>query len=578
MATPAAAAPATARWDGAPDSGGTSVNNKWSTASNWVGDTPPSTGDTLEFPTNAAVRSAVNDFPSLTTFGAIRITQPVPSSNSFTLSGNALKLTSGITANSTGSAISLEIHLAADVAFDVTGSATVGSDIALDGHRLTFTGSGYLILVGILEPGLAPATDQALRIAMTDSGVVESQLSGASVPTVTALASGTLSIGPSTAWPASIDVQGGRLTGGAVSGSLTASGAGTIAVDRAGSIVLSPQSIWKGIKTGTFGSISLGGARIGLDSSWCGPCTEGTWITLIDNQGSYIVGGSFSNTNSWNRFEADGKFFEVSYDRSVGGDVTIRVVRELVPLRQGYWMVGSTGDVYAFGDAHTYGTAPMNDAVDLEPTPTGRGYWIVNSAGAVYSFGDAGYLGGSPTLRPFERVTAISGTPSGDGYWLFTSLGRVINYGAAQHYGDMSTTRLNGPVLDSVVTPSGHGYYMVASDGGIFTFGDAAFYGSMGNVRLNQPVQSLVPDPDGRGYWLVASDGGIFAFESNFYGSMGATRLNRPVTGMVGFGLGYLMVAEDGGIFTFGEAPFKGSLGANPPAQPIVSTAVLNQP
>ncbi|MGH9037678.1 MAG: hypothetical protein ACRD0O_18120, partial [Acidimicrobiia bacterium] len=86
---------------------------------------------------------------------------------------------------------------------------------------------------------------------------------------------------------------------------------------------------------------------------------------------------------------------------------------------------------------------------------------------------------------------------------------------------------------------------------------------------------SLVPDPDGEGYWLVASDGGVFTFDAPFRGSMGATRLNRPMTGMVAFGDGYLMVAEDGGIFNFSDRPFGGSLGANPPALPIVSVAAL---
>jgi ribosomal protein L24E len=133
--------------------------------------------------------------------------------------------------------------------------------------------------------------------------------------------------------------------------------------------------------------------------------------------------------------------------------------------------------------------------------------------------------------------------------------------------------RLNGPVLDSIPTPSGNGYYLVASDGGIFTFGDAEFRGSMGGIPLNAPVQSLVPDADGDGYWLVASDGGIFSFASAFHGSMGGVRLNGPITGMVRFGDGYLMVGTDGGIFTFTDKPFHGSLGASPPASPIVSVA-----
>ncbi len=93
-------------------------------------------------------------------------------------------------------------------------------------------------------------------------------------------------------------------------------------------------------------------------------------------------------------------------------------------------------------------------------------------------------------------------------------------------------------------------------------------------LPLNAPVQSLVPTQTNQGYWLVASDGGIFAFgDAVFRGSMGATRLNRPVTGMVRFGDGYLMVGEDGGIFAFSNLPFLGSLGATPPARPIVSAA-----
>jgi len=42
---------------------------------------------------------------------------------------------------------------------------------------------------------------------------------------------------------------------------------------------------------------------------------------------------------------------------------------------------------------------------------------------------------------------------------------------------------------------------------------------------------------------------------------------------MVRYGSGYLMVATDGGLFAFSDKPFAGSLGANPPAQPIVSVA-----
>ena len=248
--------------------------------------------------------------------------------------------------------------------------------------------------------------------------------------------------------------------------------------------------------------------------------------------------------------------------------------------RNGYWMLGSDGKVYAFGQAKHLGapTLPAGiSAVDLETTPSGNGYWIVDSAGNVYGYGDAASQGGitGGQLAAGETVTSLSSTPSGRGYWIFTSKGRAVRFGDAVFFGDMSRAVLAGPVLDSIPTPTGLGYYMVASDGGIFAFGDAKFYGSMGGKKLNAPVQSLVPDADGAGYWLVASDGGIFAFESLFRGSMGGKPLAKPVTGMVPYGTGYLMVGEDGGIFNFSDRPFDGSLGATPPSRPIVSVSAL---
>lgn len=37
----------------------------------------------------------------------------------------------------------------------------------------------------------------------------------------------------------------------------------------------------------------------------------------------------------------------------------------------------------------------------------------------------------------------------------------------------------------------------------------------------------------------------------------------------------FTMVGEDGGIFSYGDVPFRGSLGASPPAAPIVAVAAV---
>jgi hypothetical protein len=202
------------------------------------------------------------------------------------------------------------------------------------------------------------------------------------------------------------------------------------------------------------------------------------------------------------------------------------------PPRVGYWMLGADGKVYAFGDSKPLGNAP-GSAVAIASLRNGKGYWVVDAAGRVRHFGTAAALIGRPALRSGERVSAMSGTPSGKGYWLFTNLGHAFAYGDAHFYGDVGSTRLNGAVIASAATATGHGYYM------------------------------------------VGSDGGVFAFNAPFRGSMGATRLNKPVNGLVAFGNGYLMVASDGGVFTFSNKPFLGSLGSNPPANPIIGISAF---
>ena len=143
------------------------------------------------------------------------------------------------------------------------------------------------------------------------------------------------------------------------------------------------------------------------------------------------------------------------------------------PAVGGYWMVGSSGSVFGFGDARYFGAASTTDVTHIEPTPSHGGYWIVNGAGQVFAYGNARSHGNAGALWPGEKVSSLSATPTGRGYWVFTSRGRALAFGDAPPLGDMAATPLNGPVLDSVATPAGHGYYMVASDGGIFAFGDA---------------------------------------------------------------------------------------------------------
>jgi hypothetical protein len=178
-----------------------------------------------------------------------------------------------------------------------------------------------------------------------------------------------------------------------------------------------------------------------------------------------------------------------------------------LPDRSGYWMLGSGGRVYPFGDAPPVGDPSMaisgsaivgtgEPAADLEPAPGGQGYRVVDSSGRVFGFG-VPTLGGTDRggLWAGESVTSLSATPTGRGYWLFTTAGRVFPFGDAELLGDMAAVPLNRPVLDSIATPTGLGYYMVASDGGIFNFSDRPLAGSLGDHPPAHPIVAVAALP-----------------------------------------------------------------------------------
>jgi hypothetical protein len=60
---------------------------------------------------------------------------------------------------------------------------------------------------------------------------------------------------------------------------------------------------------------------------------------------------------------------------------------------QGFWLLGSDGGVFTFGDAQFYGAAvgqvTGNDAVSITATPDGLGYLVLTTRDQIFAFGDA---------------------------------------------------------------------------------------------------------------------------------------------------------------------------------------------
>ena len=250
------------------------------------------------------------------------------------------------------------------------------------------------------------------------------------------------------------------------------------------------------------------------------------------------------------------------------------------PPTAGYWITGSDGGLFAFGNAPYKGSAGSmtltQPVVGMAATPDGMGYWMVASDGGIFAFGDAGFYGSTGAIHLNRPIVGMAATADGRGYWLVASDGGIFAFGDAGFHGSTGAIHLNQPIVGMAATPDGGGYWLVASDGGIFTFGDATFAGSTGGIHLNRPIVAMAPTPDGTGYWLAASDGGIFAFgNAPFFGSAGGIALKQPVVAMSARpgGGGYWLLASDGGIFAFGAAGFFGSTGALTLNRPIVVMA-----
>jgi ribosomal protein L24E len=124
------------------------------------------------------------------------------------------------------------------------------------------------------------------------------------------------------------------------------------------------------------------------------------------------------------------------------------------------------------------------DIIAAVATPSGNGYWMVGSDGGIFSFGDAAFAGSTGAKRLNEPVVGMAADPDGRGYWLVAADGGIFAFDADFRGSVPEALRpgqkLNRPVIGAIAY--GDGYLMVAADGGIFSFSNKAFHGSLGRT------------------------------------------------------------------------------------------------
>ena len=193
------------------------------------------------------------------------------------------------------------------------------------------------------------------------------------------------------------------------------------------------------------------------------------------------------------------------YAESGGGKPSEVVAIVGAPDGRGYWLVGRNGHVYAFGAARLYlpstlsphssvasakaGAARLGTVTSMAPTPDGHGYWLVTSSGQVTAFGDAKARslpsGARLTSVPITGIAADNAT---GGYWLVNAEGQVYAFGAPL-FGSVPRSAAEHGVSAIQATPGGSGYRLLDSGGALFCFGTAT---ALGTAYTEHPSRAVV--------------------------------------------------------------------------------------
>jgi surface antigen len=253
---------------------------------------------------------------------------------------------------------------------------------------------------------------------------------------------------------------------------------------------------------------------------------------------------------------SDGGVFSFGASTFYGSTGSVGLQRPVVAItptadRGGYWLVASDGGTFSFGDSNYFGSipgiglAPADSSVrprlnapilGMVPSSDGQGYFLVGSDGGVFAFGDATFQGSCPGIGGcLTKAVAVVPDATGKGYWLITQSGGVYIFGDATYYGGFPTR--GGVVTSAVRTPDGGGYWVLSSNGTIGAFGDATTLGSPAIwVSVTNPATAIFATSDGGGYWVAAANGAVYNYgDAPDDGGMNATKLNGSIIAGTGF-------------------------------------------
>jgi hypothetical protein len=284
--------------------------------------------------------------------------------------------------------------------------------------------------------------------------------------------------------------------------------------------------------TDAIGATGVGSYSIYVELEGSPPVSHGYWLVGSD-------GGIFS-------------YGSAQFYGSAGRLKLNRPVVGIAPTatRTGYWLVAADGGIFSYGSTQFYGSLPQDGygpagsssakplaapIVAMVPSADDGGYFMVGSDGGVFAFGDATFAGSCPSIGGCSgAAVAVIPDATGNGYWLVTVTGHVYAFGDAINYGQPGPEFI--PITSAVRTPDGQGYWILYANGVIVPYGDAGSFGSpAGLTGGSNPATAIFATSTGNGYWVATANGMVYNYgDAPAEGGASSLHLNGSIVAASG--------------------------------------------
>ena len=235
---------------------------------------------------------------------------------------------------------------------------------------------------------------------------------------------------------------------------------------------------------------------------------------------------------------------------------------------QGYLLVSSAGEFYAYGNAHPWtNAAGSSGIVSVAVTANGQGALAVSGSGQFYAYGTAHAW---TNIVGSSGIVGVAVTADGQGALAVSRTGQFYAYGTAHPWTNIVGS---SPIVGIAITADGQGALAVSDTGQFYAYGTAHAWTNPSG--FTNRITSVAMTADGQGAVAMSDRGQFYAYgtarpqtnPTGFTGSMVGVKLTAD-------GQGLTAMSSSGQIYAYGTSAW---LGNGDPGSATTPTSTAGQ-